>query len=103
MKEKRMNLSKSQAKERTLDTYPHSGMLIRDILEQLISGEYLELNDEKVCLLRLHKSGIVHLRSVGYVSGHRELTLVLVGREFHPLTIKIQRIALATEISLDGK
>ena len=29
---------------------------------------------------------------------YRELTLVLVGREFRPLTINIQRVALATEI-----
>ena len=34
----------------------------------------------------------------GICLGHRELTLVLVGREFRPLTIKIQRVALATEI-----
>ncbi|MFA0620292.1 hypothetical protein AB4588_15315, partial [Vibrio sp. 10N.222.49.A4] len=50
MKEKRMSLSKSQAKERALDVYPHSGMLIRDILEQLISENYLELNDDQRCV-----------------------------------------------------
>ncbi|MDP2592899.1 hypothetical protein Q8W41_25860 [Vibrio splendidus] len=50
MKEKRMSLSKSQAKERAFDVYPHSGMLIRDILEQLISENYLELNDDQRCV-----------------------------------------------------
>nr|AKN35724.1 hypothetical protein [Vibrio genomosp. F6] len=47
MKKKRINLSKSQAKERAWDVYPRSGMLIKDILGQLVSEGYLEFNDKQ--------------------------------------------------------
>ncbi|MEZ8269497.1 hypothetical protein AB6C99_22765 [Vibrio cyclitrophicus] len=50
VKEKRINLSKPQVKKRSLDVYPRSGMLVRDILGQLVSEGYLEFNDTQTCV-----------------------------------------------------
>ncbi|MDN3683158.1 hypothetical protein QWZ04_22885 [Vibrio tapetis subsp. quintayensis] len=47
MKKRRVGLSQSQAKERALDVYPHSGVLVSDILTSLISGGYLEINGKQ--------------------------------------------------------
>ncbi|MFA0709249.1 hypothetical protein AB4653_26430, partial [Vibrio sp. 10N.222.48.A3] len=43
-------MSKPQVKKRSLDVYPRSGMLVRDILGQLVSEGYLEFNDTQTCV-----------------------------------------------------
>lgn len=62
MKVRRANLSRAQVKEQSLDVYPHSGMQIKSILEQLVSEEYLEFNEEKTSV-SFTKKGANYLNS----------------------------------------
>ncbi|MBO1897756.1 hypothetical protein HNW13_018620 [Shewanella sp. BF02_Schw] len=50
MKQKRAGLSKSDMKAQYLDVYPSSGVKVKDLLDSLVQGGYVDIKDEKVSI-----------------------------------------------------